>query len=39
MAEGIPAGEFKLEVLKLVTTSGLEVDLTTTVMGISHLVS
>ena len=35
MADIGTAGEFKLEVLKLVTTSGLEVDLTTTVMGIS----
>ena len=36
MAKGLQtAGEFKIELLKLITTSGLEVDLTTTVMGIS----
>ena len=36
MAQGIQtAGEFKLEVLKLVTTSGLEVDLTTSVVGLT----
>ena len=36
MAKGIQtAGEFKLEELNLVTTSGLEVDLTTSVLGLT----
>ena len=36
MAKGLQtAGEFKLDQLKLVTTSGLEVDLTASVMGLS----
>ena len=36
MAKGIQtAGEFKIEELKLVTTSGLEVDLTTSVIGLT----
>ena len=36
MAKGLQtAGEFKLDQLKLVTTSGLQVDLTTSVMGLS----
>jgi hypothetical protein len=36
MAKGLQtAGEFKLEELRLVTTSGLEVDLTTSVIGLT----
>ena len=36
MAKGLQtAGEFKIEKLKLVTTSGLEVDLTTSVIGLT----
>ena len=36
MAKGLQtAGEFKIELLKLVTTSGLEVDLTTSVIGLT----
>ena len=36
MAKGIQsAGEFEIEELKLVTTSGLEVDLTTSVIGLT----
>ena len=36
MAKGIQAaGEFKLEILELITTSGLKVDLTTSVMGLT----
>ena len=36
MAKGLQtAGEFKIELLKLITTSGLEVDLTTTVIGLT----